>query len=260
MNKTQEEFAKALYETIKDKVFISNISEEIADVVEKLPDEIVPGKVLFDGMMLFDGIEGIEDDIQQMHSYTKDGCIVNLEGYYTDNGAFEDDGWDRFMAALERLMTLDEFSHYLDNNGNGSDLPYPIDENGHAEIPAGTLYIKEEAFINCSKLVSVTIPNTVLEIRGLAFGGCTNLTGIGIPSPVRLIGPSAFKDCTSLAKVVISSYGLLIKERAFAGCTSLADVVFKNDPLMFIDHDAFEGCPCGEEVMKKKYHYQKSSK
>ena len=140
------------------------------------------------------------------------------------------------------------------------DSPFPIDENGHAEIPVGTLYIKEEAFINCSNLVSVTIPDTVLEIRDLAFCGCTNLASIDIPSPVRLIGPSAFNGCTSLAKVVISSYGLLIKKRAFAGCTSLADVVFKNDPLMFIDHDAFEGCPCEEEAMRKKYHYQKSSK
>ena len=123
MNKTQEEFTKVVYETIKDKVFFSNISKEIADVVEKLPEEIVPGKVLFDGMMLFDGIEGIEDDIQQMHSFLKDGTIVNLEDYYTDSGAFDDDSWDRFMVALGRLMTVNEFSQYLDKNGNGSDFP-----------------------------------------------------------------------------------------------------------------------------------------
>ena len=109
MPKTQEEFIKAVYETIKDKVFFSNISEEIADVVEKLPAEIVPGAVLFDGLMLFDGIEGVEDDIQQMHSYTKDGNIVNLEDYYTDNGAFDDDGWDRFIKALDNLMTVEKY-------------------------------------------------------------------------------------------------------------------------------------------------------
>ena len=116
MNKTQEEFTKAVYETIKDKVFFSNISEEIADVVEKLPEEIVPGKVLFDGMMLFDGIEGIEDDIQQMHSFLKDGTIVNLEDYYTDSGAFDDDGWDRFIEALGRLMTTKEFLIFIKDN------------------------------------------------------------------------------------------------------------------------------------------------
>ena len=252
MNKTQEEFTKAVYEIIKDKVFFSNISKEIADVVEKLPAEIVPGKVLFDGLNLFDGIEGIEDDIQQMTSYTKDGCIVNLEDYYTDSGAFDDDGWDRFMVALGRLMTVNEFSQYLDNNGNGSGLPYPIDENGHAEIPVGTLYIKNEAFINCSKLVSVTVPDSVLEIRDHAFCGCKNLASIELPASVRLIVPSAFNGCTSLASVVISSSGgLLIEEQAFAGCTSLTDVVFKNNPLKVISHHAFEGCPCEEEVMRK---------
>ena len=254
------EFTKKIYETIKDKVFISNISEEIADVVEKLPEEVVPGKVLFDGMMLFDGIEGIEDDIQQMHSFLKDGTIVNLEDYYTDSGAFDDDGWDRFMAALERLMTVDEFFQYLDKNGDGSDL-YPIDENGHAEIPSGTLYIKDEAFINCSKLVSVTIPDTVLEIRNLAFGGCNNLASIELPSSVRLIGPSAFKGCTSLASVVfLSKGGLLIEKQAFAGCTSLTDVVFKNSPLKVIDRHAFEGCPCEDEVVTFRYFEFKTVK
>ena len=263
MTKTQEEFTKAFHETIKDKVFFSNFSEEMAKVVEKLPAEIVPGEVLFDGLRLFDGIEGVEDDIQQMHSFLKDGTIVNLEDYYTDNGAFDDDGWDRFIAALDRLMTVDEFFQYLDKTGDGSDLPEnpedyndialcPIDENGHAEIPFGTLYIKEEAFINCSNLVSVTIPDTVLEIRDLAFCGCKNLAGIELPASVRLIAPSAFNGCTSLASVVISSSGgLLIEEQAFAGCTSLTDVEFKNNPFKVISHHAFEGCPCEEDVMRK---------
>ena len=252
MNITQEEFSKRIHEIIEDKIFFSNISGNPVEVVEKLPEEIVPGKVLFDGLNLFDGIEGIEDDIQQMHSFTKDGVVVNLEDYYTDNGAFDDDGKERFLAALERLMTLDEFIQFSKKGADGEDFPYPIDENGHADIPAGTIYIKEEAFLNCSKLISVTIPDTVLEIRDHAFCGCTNLASIDIPSPVRLIGPSAFNGCTSLASVVISSSGgLLIEEQAFAGCTSLTDVVFKNNPLKVISHHAFEGCPCEEEVMRK---------
>ena len=172
MSNTQEEFRKRIHEIIQDKIFSSNISGNPVEVVEKLPEEIVPGKVLFDGLMLFDGIEGIEDDIQQMNSFTKDGERVNLEDYYTDNGAFEDDGKERFLAALERLMTLDEFIQFSKKGADGEDFPYPIDENGHADIPAGTMYIKEEAFLNCSKLISVTIPDSVREIRSLAFGGC----------------------------------------------------------------------------------------
>ena len=272
MNITQEKFSKRIHEIIQDKIFFSNISNNPVEVVEKLPEDIVPGRVLFDGLMLFDGIEGIEDDIQQMHSFTKDGDIVNLEDYYTDNGAFEDDGWDRFLAALERLMTVDEFIQYSDAVGDGTDLPekpedyndlalYPIDENGHAEIPAGTTRIKGEAFINCSKLVSVTIPDTVREICGLAFGGCTNLASLDIPSSVRDIGPSAFNGCKSLASVVISSdIGLLIEERAFARCTSLTEVVFKNNPLKVIAPHAFEGCPCEDDVVKFRYFEFKTVK
>ena len=252
MNITQEEFSKRIHEIIQDKIFFSNISGNPVEVVEKLPEEIVPGKVLFDGLILFDGIEGIEDDIQQMNSFTKDGERVNLEDYYTDNGAFEDDGKERFLAALERLMTIDEFIQFRDKVGDGEDIPYPIDENGHVDIPAGTMYIKEEAFLNCSKLISVTIPDSVREIRSLAFGGCTNLASIDIPSKVRLIESEAFSGCKSLASVEISSSGsLLIRNRAFAGCTSLTDVVFKNKPLKVIAKNAFEGCPCEEEVMRK---------
>ena len=108
-----EEFNRRIHDVIKDKIFLSNISGMPATVVEKLPEEIVEGEVLFDGMMLYDGIEGIEDDIQQMNSVTKNGERVNLEDYYTDNGAFDDDGMDRFIAALERLMTIDEFTKFL---------------------------------------------------------------------------------------------------------------------------------------------------
>ena len=107
----QTEFKHRVYETIKDRVFFSNFSGEMADVVKELPEQIADGKVLFDGIMLLDGIEGVEDDIQQMHSYTKDGFKVNLEDYYTENGAFEDDGEDSFLAALANLMTREEYAN-----------------------------------------------------------------------------------------------------------------------------------------------------
>ena len=111
MSMEQAEFRQLLYETIKDRVFFSNFNGNMAEVVNELPEQITDGKVLFDGMVLYDGIEGVEDDIQQMHSYTKDGFKVNLEDYYTENGAFEDDGEDRFLVALGNLMTWEEYGN-----------------------------------------------------------------------------------------------------------------------------------------------------
>ena len=107
----QTEFRQRIYETIRDKVFFSNFSGEVAEVVKEMPEQIIAGKVLFDGIMLLDGIEGVEDDIQQMHSYTRDGFVVNIEDYYTENGAFEDDGEERFLAALGNLMTREEYAN-----------------------------------------------------------------------------------------------------------------------------------------------------
>ena len=56
-----EEFNRRIHNVIKDKIFLSKISGMPATVVEKLPEEIVEGEVLFDGMMLYDsGVRGEE--------------------------------------------------------------------------------------------------------------------------------------------------------------------------------------------------------
>ena len=78
MNMSQEEFNSKIYDVIKDKAFISNGSGVLVEVVKKLPEQIEEGKVLFDGIMLFDGIDGIEDDIQQMHSTLKTATLSTL--------------------------------------------------------------------------------------------------------------------------------------------------------------------------------------
>ena len=113
MHISQEECRGRIYDVIKDKVFISNISGQMVDVVEKLPNNIVDEEVLFDGFMLFDGIEGVEDSVQHITSFTKDRVMVNVEDYYWENGVFEDDKIERFITALENLMTTKEFLEFL---------------------------------------------------------------------------------------------------------------------------------------------------
>jgi len=104
------DFKARIFDHIADKMFRSNISGEVVDVVRQLPEQIEEGKVLFDGLLLYDGIEGIEDDIQQMTAVTKDCIEINLEDYYTANGAFNEDGEKRFIEALDNLMTREEYA------------------------------------------------------------------------------------------------------------------------------------------------------
>jgi len=80
------------------------------------------------------------------------------------------------------------------------------------EIPAsvnyeGTEYnvtsIGNSAFSNCTRLTSVTIPNSVTSIGSDAFAGCRDLSIINIPNSVTSIGDYAFSTCFSLTSVTI---------------------------------------------------------
>ena len=53
--------------------------------------------------------------------------------------------------------------------------------------------IGEEAFVDCSGLTSVTIPNSVTSIGDGAFIGCSGLTSVTIPNSVTSIGASGVR-------------------------------------------------------------------
>jgi hypothetical protein len=61
--------------------------------------------------------------------------------------------------------------------------------------------IGSSAFSGCSKLASVTIPNSVTSIGNSAFSGCSGLTSITIPNSVTSIDQYAFRNCSGLKDV-----------------------------------------------------------
>lgn len=119
---------------------------------------------------------------------------------------------------------------------------FPIDENGHAIIPEGTTSIDDFAFLQCDKLVSVSIPDTVQVIGEGAFGGCVNLTSITLPSSLKLINEKAFFCCEKLTGVSFPGSLQRIEALAFAECTSLETIDIPSG--VTIAPDAFEGSPC----------------
>ena len=84
--------------------------------------------------------------------------------------------------------------------------------------------IGENAFYNCSRLRSVTIPNSVTSIGRSAFSGCTGLTSIVIGNSVTSIGEYAFSGCKSLTNIEIPNSVTSIGDSAFSGCRSLKDL------------------------------------
>ena len=112
---------------------------------------------------------------------------------------------------------------------------------GKYKIKDGTIAIAESAFLSCSNLTSVTIPNGVVSIGRDAFGECFNLANIDIPDSIVSIGDSAFYHCETLTNIVIPNGVTMIGDSTFRKCTNLMSVAIP-DSLIEIDNYAFENC------------------
>ena len=86
--------------------------------------------------------------------------------------------------------------------------------------------IPRNAFIGCSGLTSITIPDSVTSIGNEAFSYCTGLTNITIPNSVTSIGSYAFSSCSGLTSITIPDSVTSIGDYAFYGCNGLKTVFY----------------------------------
>jgi hypothetical protein len=101
--------------------------------------------------------------------------------------------------------------------------------------------IEDHAFLNCTSLTGVTIPDSVTSIGDYAFRGCINLESVIIPDSVTSIGNYAFHNCTILNSLTIGNSVTSIGGSAFIGCTSLTSVTIP-DSVTSIEGWAFYEC------------------
>ena len=87
--------------------------------------------------------------------------------------------------------------------------------------------VGENAFVGCSNLASITLPETVTSIGNTAFFHCSNLNDITLQEGIVSIGRGAFRDCSSLESIVIPSTVTSIGRSLFAGCTGLMGIEVK---------------------------------
>ena len=80
-----------------------------------------------------------------------------------------------------------------------------------AEIGEGITNISSEAFLDCTKMISITLPESLTSIDFRAFMNCEKLASIAIPRNVANIGSDAFYNCEDLTDVYISDLAAWLK-------------------------------------------------
>lgn len=156
-------------------------------------------------------------------------------------------------------------------------IPESVTYNGKSYSVTG---IGERAFISCTNLTSVTIPNSVTNIANQAFSGCNGLTSVHItnlaawckisfgdyasnnplyyanrlflngqeikdlviPDSVTSISSKAFCGCSSLTSITIPNSVTSIGSSVFSDCTGLTSITIPNS-VTSIGNSAFSNCP-----------------
>lgn len=114
-------------------------------------------------------------------------------------------------------------------------------------LPDNLEQIEQGAFANCISLKTVKMPknHTLKFIEDSAFAN-TGLVSVVIPNGVEVIGECAFADCKYLESVVIPPSVKKIERGAFSRCRKLKSVSGIETVSEF-GTDVFYGCGLGEE-------------
>ena len=127
-------------------------------------------------------------------------------------------GYRAFYNCFYRICNVYDNALYLGNKDN----PYVVLVTAvktiditSCEINKKTKVICGGAFENCSRLTSITIPDSVTSIGSSAFENCSKLTSITIGNSVTSIGERAFLNCSSLTSITLPNSVTSIGSSAF---------------------------------------------
>ena len=126
------------------------------------------------------------------------------------------------------------------NNGY-DDSPFKDYEIRKATVKYGITSIGDYAFMGCTGMTEMTLPNSVTSIGDNAFEGCSGLTELTLPSSVTSIGAWAFYGCSSMAELTLPNSLESIGNNAFGWCSELTELTLPNS-VTSIGESAFKGC------------------
>jgi hypothetical protein len=103
--------------------------------------------------------------------------------------------------------------------------------------------IGDNAFINCTEVRKVKLPDTLRVIAPSAFSGCIGLQVASLGSGLKEIKTSAFKDCTSLTGIALPASLLELGDRVFQNCNKLKGVRCHCDNSLYVGSQIYLDTP-----------------
>ena len=153
-------------------------------------------------------------------------CVFNQDGFATV------DGFDNENLPADGIVEIPE---KLTVNS----IDYPVTQ------------VRSQAFKDCTKITSITLPETVTSIQNYAFERCYSLEEVIIPedSILNSIGNGVFKDCTKITSITLPKSLTSMGEYAFERCYGLKTVTIPEDSyLISIGRAAFLDCTALESI------------
>ena len=108
-------------------------------------------------------------------------------------------------------------------------------------IPNSVDSIGPKAFFQCTGLTDIKLPDSITTIPEAMLNGDTALTKINIPNTVTTIGLYAFNNCKNLKEITLPSSVTNIIGPAFPGCTGLTKVSIQGAVENVVGAN-FQGC------------------
>lgn len=127
-------------------------------------------------------------------SYTIPASVI-----FTGRDAFEDSYRLAAIYVDANNTAYSGVGGVLYNKAKTELICAPPGFSGSHTIPEGVTTIRNHAFYECSKLISVTIPKSVTKIYYSAFSGCSSLMLVILDNGVKEILEMAFYRCDRLS-------------------------------------------------------------
>ena len=150
--------------------------------------------------------------------------------------------------SLEEINIAPANTNYSSENGvvysatKDSLLGYPAGKPDKSyTVNAATKVIDTEAFVNVSKLETVTVPEGVTTISAAAFFKCHSLKEVSLPESVTMVGHSLFAYCEKLETINLPSTITEIPMAQFFNCKALRSITIPAK-VTSIGMTAFFGC------------------